>query len=75
MPLNNVINIVIPMIIITMIYIETSEHKWVNPVLNTIEVNSVRLEGLQLYILHRKYNIINDAYHSKNVANKGSKYL
>ena len=34
---------------------EVSEPKWVNPALNIIGVNSLRLEGLQLY--WQKYQI------------------
>ena len=32
-------------------YIEASEPKWVNPVLNIIEVNSLRLGGLHLLVV------------------------
>ena len=41
----------------TIDYMEESEPKWVNPVLNIIGVNSLRLGGFQLSIQHTGSNL------------------
>ena len=59
-----ILNIYKKILILNTIKLETSEPKWVNPVLNTIVVDSLWIGGLQIY-----YSLLRTSIESTNVWN------